>query len=727
MGDFKFGFKNINIKEEYRVPKDNIVNDFFIPVLKNSREYNRSVGYFSSDALIQLSYGICEMVKQGGKINLIVSPNLSNEDYEAINNGYIEREKVVADKMIKQIRDYSDYYQKERFNLVTSLIADGILEVKIAFSLKEGKLGLYHEKLGIMYDDYDDIIAFSGSMNETNNGLSYNYETIDVFKSWEDESRVRNKVKAFEKLWNNDDRSAKVYDFPEIVKNELLKYNYKKANFDIDYEEQKKLVEEYEKKLKEMPRIPDYIQLREYQNEAISSWREHNYRGIFDMATGTGKTITAISAIIDLLEHKEMNCGIIICVPYQHLVTQWNDDLVKFNFNPILGFSTSPQRNWKKRLKREVSEYSYKIRKSFCFVVTNSSFNTEYVQKILKKCKRRMLLVVDEAHNFGAKSFWKLQDDKYTYRLALSATFERHNDEEGTDKLYSFFGTKCIEYTLEQAIEQGMLTKYYYYPIPVNLDQDELEEYNKLSREIGKLLKFDSEGNVKLSEHAKRLLIKRSRIIAGARNKLNKLEEVIEPFKKDNFMLIYCGATRYHSLGSNKEFANEDADNENRQIDAVQKMLYKKMNMKVCQYTSNESAEERELIKNIFEEGNTIQAIVAIKCLDEGVNIPNIKTAFILASSTNEKEYIQRRGRVLRLAKGKDFARIYDFVTLPRNIDEVQATDDIDYDESLVKRELTRVREFSRLSMNERDSDRLIESLSKVYGDIVYKNSEGEL
>lgn len=714
------GFELLDIKYEYRIPRDNVITDFYNPALSQSIEYDRSVGYFSSSALVDVSYGICNLVKKGGRIKLIVSPNLSEDDYKAINKGYEDRDKIVNKALLRTLISYEDYYKMERLNLMAELIALDILDIRIAFSMKNGTLGLYHEKMGIMIDEEGNEIAFSGSMNETYNAMNNNYETIDVFTSWHDGERVKNKSQAFKGLWSNHENGAVTYDFPDAVKRELLKYNTHKANYEIDEEEKEKIMLDYEKMRNETPCVPENIQLRDYQIKAINSWRENDYVGIFDMATGTGKTITAIAAIIDLLEHKNMKMGIIICVPYQHLVDQWSEDLEKFHFKPILGYSSSPQKKWKEKLKRDVFDYSFGFKNSFCLVITNASFKTNYVQECIKRCRKDLVLVVDEAHNFGAKSLLKLLTDKYKYRLALSATFERVNDEEGTEELKGYFKKKCIEYTLAEAIDQNMLTPYYYYPVKVYLDPDELEKYNRISYEISKQIKFDEQGRLILTEKVKMLLIARSRVIAGARQKINVLENLMVNYKDKNHLLIYCGATSYndlYDLNGTIDHSQKNDKNDIRQIQAVQRMLSQKYGMLVSQYTSEETAEQRKMIKDAFVQGEFCQAIVAIKCLDEGVNIPSIDTAFILASSTNPKEYIQRRGRVLRLAEGKDFATIYDFVTLPRDLNNISATDDIDYDLSLIKREMNRVKEFASLSENEYESFQLIDEIESIYGD----------
>ena len=390
---------------------------------------------------------------------------------------------------------------------------------------------------------------------------------------------------------------------------------------------------------------------------------------------------------------------------------------MRFNISPIIGYSSSSQKDWKKRLSQAVRDQKLRSdKKFFCFVCTNATFTSQIVQEQISKIKSPVLLLVDEAHNFGARSLSKLLDDRFEYRLALSATLERHRDEEGTAALYNFFGKKCIEYSLERAIKEDKLTPYKYHPVLVYLNEEELEHYEQISYELSKHVKKGKNGKIKLDSYGEILAIKRSRIVAGAVNKIDRLLDVITPFKDDHFLLVYCGAT--HIVAPNADRSDSD-DDEIKQIEAVTRLLGNTLGMKVSKFTAEENIEERNAIKQHFKDGDDLQAIVAIKCLDEGVNIPGIKTAFILASTTNPKEYIQRRGRVLRKSPGtgKEFAEIFDFVTLPRPLDEVSGLteDQMKRDLTLVKNELSRVLEFGRLAMNSMEATQIIWEICDTY------------
>ena len=501
-------------------------------------------------------------------------------------------------------------------------------------------------------------------------------------------------------------------DFHDVIKKKLISYKKDYSNLDLDRIE---IEQEYEihPVPKGVPCIPNGVDFHDYQKAAINKWADNNYCGIFDMATGTGKTYTGLGAAVRLFSDKKRMALFIVC-PYQHLVEQWMEDILQFNMMPTIGYSTSRQKDWKNRLSNDVMDFKLGVIDAFCFVTTNATFSSDYVQKQVNQLGKDTLLVVDEAHNFGATNLSRTLNPQIEYRLALSATLERHGDPEGTQVLYDYFGNKCIEYDLERAIKEDKLTPYFYYPKMVYLTEDELGAYRELSKKIAKQCHQNKYGKMVVSELGKKLLIQRSRIVAGASNKVLILKKLMKDYKNDSHMLIYCGAARSNDYSNDSFERDEEGE---RQIVAVSKMLGLELGMKVTHFTSFESASERELIKKQFANADPYQAIVAIKCLDEGVNIPSIKTAFILASSTNPKEYIQRRGRVLRKAPGKQHAVIYDFITLPTELDYVSiGSDSARYDLSLIKKEIMRMKEFGEISKNPSESDKLIKELEETYG-----------
>ena len=494
--------------------------------------------------------------------------------------------------------------------------------------------------------------------------------------------------------------------FPSAAKEKLFQYKKETYDPDIDEHEEEYLRNSYDF-VSPHPRIPDDIKLHDYQKEAIREWFKHKCCGIFDMATGTGKTYTAYGAIVKLLEKAKYRMATVIICPYQHLVEQWAEDAPKFGINNmIIGYSSSKHAHYLTKLQTAVQDYNDGLADNFFFICTNASFKLDKVQNVLNQIKGRVLLVADEAHNLGAKKIQECLTDLFTYRLALSATVERYRDEEGTQVIFDYFGKKCIEYPMSKAIVEDKLTKYYYHPIFVSFNDEEIEEYVRLTKLVRQNSYPNSKGKVELTKTGEMYAIARARLVAGCKNKLVKLKEEMKNHLTEKNMLVYCGTSK---------LADDNGD-EVKQIDKVCKMLGHELNLNIDRYTSRESAEERMEIKRRFQSG-FLQALVAIKCLDEGVNIPGIKTAFILASSTNPREYIQRRGRVLRKADNKPHAVIYDFITLPFDIHNVQASDQylVDDFKSLAVNEISRMDEFGKLSLNPTDTLEYIQKIKTVF------------
>ncbi len=702
--------KDVELKREYRSLIDNVARDFYIPLLRHAVIYRRAVGFFSSSSLIEISKGIMGLVRNGGIIQLVASPCLSDEDVEAIKKGYSLREKIIENALLRGLYEIKTEIEQDRLNLLASLIAEGIMDIKIALTKQDGEIGIYHEKMGIIADSEGNKVAFSGSMNESATAMTVNYEAIDVFCSWNgDHERVWLKENAFASIWNNTEPNIITLDFPS-VKEEIIKQYRRGPIVDPDRKEFGDDIYMTQKLDAQWIRKPDYVKFYDYQAEAMIEWEREGYCGIFDMATGTGKTYTALGALEVLSKKLNSKLGIFIVCPYQHLVEQWIADIEAFGVKPLVCYSGY---DWKRKFRSMISDFTLGIISNFCVVTTNATFATDYMQKEIDKLRGHVCLVVDEAHNFGAKKQLACMKEVFKYRLALSATLERHYDVEGTKRLKDYFGNKCIEYSLSRAIKENKLTPYYYYAIPIYLEDDELEAYNQLTEKIVKLLRNTKKGEP-ISKSAEILLLKRARIIAGARNKLRALYEIIkDKYVTKSHILVYCGAT---NVEYSSYIEGKVDDDEKRQIDIVVNMLGNELGMRVSKFTSEESAAERELIKADFADGTMLQALVAIRCLDEGVNIPGIRTAFLLASSTNPKEYVQRRGRVLRKAPNKQFAEIYDFITLPRDITKpMSGSEYLNSELSLIRREYERMEEFASLAENTSDVTKLQDKINEFY------------
>lgn len=703
--DFRF------LKPSYFSYQDDLASDFYIPALKEAVFYRRAVGFFSSSVLANLTPGIASLaLKPNAKIQLIASPHLSDEDFLTINQAYQEKNEDqksrVLKSLIQTLETPSNELEASRLNLLAHLIKADILDIAIAMPSKER--GLFHVKIGYMEDELGNKIVFTGSMNDTGSAINTNYENIDVFTSWgspADSYRVTEKSIVLEQLWNNKCDGIEVQQFPELKKNIIEKYLKGSPDWTLDDKQLSTTLSNKQRPARNIPRIPRKDLLYQYQKEAIDNWVKHDYRGIYDMATGTGKTITAISSLTRLSNDLSNHLAVFILCPYQHLVNQWSKDLAWFNIEPIIAYGDSPQKDWKDRLDLAIKRQKLPRRKFICVICTNQTFVRKTIQSAIRRLaanKSPLLLIADEVHNLGTRGYLKSLPDVFNYRLGLSATLERHHDDDGTKGLMNFFGEKVIEYSLDRAIKEKKLTDYEYYPIVVSLSPEEKSRYDQLTKQISRCqIGVDSNNVPIFNKKGEMLLLERARLVAGAEEKIPKLKQVLSRYRNDKHLLVYCGATTQYS----GELDDQFDDQSNRQIHHVTRMIHNELGMNVTTFTSEDSSSEREQKIEDFTKGET-QVLVAIKCLDEGVNVPLIHTAFILASTTNPKEYIQRRGRVLRLADGKSLARIYDFITLPWPIDEIQnlTNEEKQTGLSLVRREVERLREFARLALNKVDS-----------------------
>lgn len=706
-------FLDLNIALRYRSNEHDFPRDFLIPVLSQAVLYKRAVGFFSTSSLVDLSLGLFNMAERGGKVLLVCSPRLSEEDIRAINLGYQKREEVIAACLQASLTDPINEFEEERLNLVATMIASGMMEIQLAFMAADTGINIYHEKMSVFIDAEGNRVAYSGSLNETDAAFCQNFESIFTFCSWKDKSQRDGAEQIefdFDGIWENNTEKLNVVPFPQVALGKLMSYKKDTISFNPDTQEYGYT------KIRPATRtavVPSGITLRPYQTEAIRCWFAQSCRGIMSMCTGAGKTFTAMAAAVQLGSKLNQRLGIFIVCPYIHLVSQWEEDLVEWGFSPIIVHSKSTIPDWQSALRTAFRRFR-RTGTLFVCIVTNDTFATEKMQPLIQSFSpdENILLIVDEAHNFGSASLSACMPDNIKYRMALSATIERYMDRAGTRRLFEFFGEQCIIYGLDRAIQDGALVPYAYYPIPVFLEDDELKKYQELSQKLKKFL-IKKNGKLQVSDAGKSVVYARTRLLAAARSKIPLLMSLLEPRKHDKHMLIYCGAA---SVEDEKTLA------ESRQIDIVTRKMREELHISVQRFTAEEGLAERRDIKRYFQDG-LYQAITAIQCLDEGVNIPKICTAFILSSSRNPKQFIQRRGRLLRRSEGKDRAVIYDFVTLPRDLRDV-VSGDYETDRTIVLGELARIHEFGRLANNRDKSEILIDQIMGAYG--IYIDIEEE-
>lgn len=701
--------RDVELQRRYRSHTDDILNSFYTPCLRETRSYSRAVGYFSSGALSVAAQGLPAFLKSGGTMRLVASPHLGDKDLDAIIEGYERREEAATRSVTASLTTTSwPDPVEERLGFLGWLISKGRLDIKLALVNRKGTFAIYHEKLGLFEDAAGDRVAFLGSANESRGGLVSNFESIMVFRSWVEQERndVEEISSDFESLWGDQTPGLEVYSFPEAAAQALRRLAPQRPP-DRDPEEadgsagsggQDELAGQ------EAFEIPESLELRPYQRDALAAWFQNDGHGMLEMATGTGKTVTALSGAQQLSEHlsqRERSLLVVVVCPYQHLVRQWATETRAFGLSPVLCYQG--REFWRKDLEERIHNVRREKGSVAIAIATNATFQTDAFQRLIAEAPNHSLLIADEAHNLGAKQAREKLPDEFRYKLGLSATPERWFDAEGTEGLLEYFGGVVYSFDLEQAIGEGALTPYDYYPHVVHLDGEELDEYLELTGKIGQLA-YAGEGDATLAEGPlQMLLVKRARILASAHGKLPKLASIMRPLAATTHNLFYCGDGTVES----------DSGTGVRQLDAVVKLLGREVGMRVNSYTAENYAAERDDLRDRFAAGD-LQGLVAIRCLDEGVDIPETRRAVILASSTNPRQFIQRRGRVLRRAPGKEKAEVHDFLVVPPADSVPEET--WPTERRLVERELRRIALFAQLARNGAQALDALGELRKRYG-----------
>lgn len=652
--------KDISIKHSYiSYGEEGIANALINPSLKYAKIYKRSVGFFSSSSLLVIIEGIVSLIRNNGRIQLIASPHLSSSDIETIKTGYDIRSKLIEDIFSKEFNDAISELEDDELKMLLELVSKNYMDIKIAITKNAG---MYHDKLGIIEDYEGNAIAFYGSANASYSGYCENYEKVRVARSWingEDES-VEDEKDEFERLWNNANPFIDVYDYTECARQQLLK-----SVSERDY----------------IKKSGCGIKLRDYQEEAIQSWLDNNYHGFYVMATGTGKTWTAIYSAIELLKKKK--AMLVICAPYKHLVKQWAEDVEKVFPEAKIILVSSENASWEIQLNQAIIKQKYDNNTQIIVISTITSFYLKRFITTVSKSSQEKMLIVDEAHRFTkySDSIKRI----FNYMLGLSATpFSGKSATKGK-ALMEFFGGQVFNLPIEVALERGFLVPYNYIPIYVHSNANEEDRFSAYSKKIASCFV-----NNKLIN--KDLLVKslrgRLRVISMAEEKQNCINEIIEPLKGVDHFVVYCG---------DGKLFDENTGEELRHIQSVKKVLSDE-GFRVSQFTAKENMADRMQLVESFNKGD-ISALAAIRCLDEGINIPSIKSALILSSNDDYREFVQRRGRILRTYKDKKYANIYDVIVLPSR-----------YMTTWAAIELRRYYEYAKLAQNK---DILLERLNE--------------
>lgn len=712
----------------YRSKTENEPFQFYLDGLSNSNSLDLLLGYFSSAAINVLSLGFATFLYNKGVVRMVINNILSEQDKNAIlvaNDDQVPYNKFDVSN-IKEIQNSLSQYNKHFFECLAWLITHKKIQIKV-IKPKIGN-GISHFKSGI-FSDGEEVVGFIGSCNFTAYGLIENLEKISTFLKWENSRssiEINSIKKDFENYFYEKDEDVEYLDASEIET--VIKEQFSgKTEFELLIQEKEllekrgsltdnklvrqtieKLITQIEIIVRE-PRFPYSSGPREYQIEAYNNWVKNNYKGLFAMATGTGKTITSLNCLLE--EYRRTNSYYaLILVPSKALLDQWIEEVSLFNFTNIIVIGGG--HSGLQILPNFVSNFKAGLRKDAIIISTYASFSSDRFQKYFTKIQDDFTLIADEAHNMGASQIKEVMS-KLTIpkRIGLSATPKRKYDPEGTDAICEFFDDKppfCYNFGMKRAMKEGRLTDYYYYPRIVHLDEDEKEEYVEISNLLLKFFDFEL-GKFKDSPIVERLLLRRKMIIHQARRKLPAYKEILRELdKKDKLKYVFT----YVPVGSTKEEENEN----NEEI--ANKFVYQylkaaqevKPNLKSSTYTSE--TEDRVSKIRGFSEGK-IDMLLAMKMLDEGVDIPRTEIGIFASSTGNPREFIQRRGRLLRNHKDKKFAYVYDMIVAPIASHDNENLFRIE--RNMVKNELIRVAYFASLSMNFYDSKDMLQDICDRY------------
>ena len=698
--------------------------EFYLSCLNRSKRLDLRLGYFSSNAIRVLSTGFAKFIHKGGKVRIITNHYLSNKD-----------------KHLLKIKDSKDGYD---YTYINSLVNDDVFELErvlskgekhffncLRYLLDEGRLilkpvkmisgNISHYKQGI-FDDGENQIFFSGSCNFTFSGLIENGESLEVKRSWEvgvEKNRVENEIIKLEKIFSEEDeghqyltldqieeviyRKGMNKDLEELVKDE--EEIYKSIN---DLEDSlgnviKKESSEFKKWIRNDLRLLSFPfdEPFPYQTKAYENWVENNYKGLFAMATGTGKTITALNCILE--EYRKNGFyRFIVVVPTNPLAHQWQEEASeKFNYKNVV--NSCIDRDWDKQLKRLLSSVKVGNNTNFGFITTYAQLQRSKLKSLFHQFEnefKEMTFIADEAHTLGSPGGLKNLPTLFTNRIGLSATPERKYDDFGSRKLEQFFDAHppgyTFYYSMKEAIENESLSEFEYHPIFVTLEHDEIAQYNEFTNRLRRYIDTKN-GGYKDTKEAKQLLIQRKHVIHKAQNKLSAISDIIDDIGKKDFRYAFVYVPEGYEPNYWKEEESRIDIEDTHIINHYSRLLDSK-GLIVHNFLGG--TKDRNRILQNFEEGK-YDALLAMKCLDEGVDVPRTEYAIFCASTGNPRQFIQRRGRVLRTHNDKKFAKIYDLIVSP-SLDELEIVDDaqIGVEKQIFQNELKRVINFLALATN---------------------------
>jgi superfamily II DNA or RNA helicase len=671
--------KDLFFEKAYSSDEDNLLKKFYMPSLSIANEYYRLTGYFSSSLFGAIAEGIGEFIKNDGKIKLITGSITARD--ASIAEDMINNQEILIkefNQIIEEAGRIQDAFIQESLKAFAWMLAKGLLEIKVAIPKKQFKDQydyIFHEKVGILSDKEGNSISFSGSINETLHGWYGNIEEFKVFKNWDNSEKKyfeKDKIR-FTKLWENLTDQVEVIPLARVIQEKLIEFAPDKKE-DIDFSILSKDINTQKIKVQSKQPLP---KVRDYQQKAIDAWKTKNFKGILSMATGTGKTLIGLKII-----ECEKGISIIVC-PTKEICSQWKEGIESSIETDELIMVSSSESTWKKRVESSLHHFK---RKRISKIVVISTYAS--LQKLLaiisKENVGNLFLLADEVHSFGAEKISELLVNQelsrlVSKRLGLSATPERLYDSEGNKKIENFFGGIIFRYTIGEAIKDKVLCPYFYHLKVVEMSDDELKKYISLTSGISRAMASSKNGSGE--DYTELLLNKRAKILKSSKNKLPFVKSIVSELKKQNDIK----QTLIFSIDTN-------------QLMEVKQILTEQ-DISSSEILGPTTDELRKSILFEFVEEN-IEVLLSIKILDEGINLNKVKNAIILASSANPREYVQRRGRVLRQNKTKDkIAKIFDFIVVSKKFKD-KNTKYHELEQKIIKKELERALEFVKYSEN---------------------------
>lgn len=701
-------FKSLILPEslEYSSDGEHLPVEFYLNAFPQSKEIFLKLGYFSSTAIRTLSLGFAQFIYNGGVLNIVSNHYLYRQDHELLEfDSFTIKEAPINDlaELSKTLTASDQHF----YNCLKYLVKLGRLNI-CPVMLKGNRMA--HYKQGVFVDGDNNEIFIEGSCNFTSNGLLENGEHLSVFRSWggvyekrkckgkkEDISSILNKqAEGYSYLTVNDILNAAETLGAEKSLQDLLIDECNLFNSIALNRKYKSVFNAHSKRLSQLieieklkPSFPYPQGPRGYQQDAYKKWVENGKSGIFSMATGTGKTITALNCVLQEFKEAELYRALIL-VPSDALVNQWEVEVKTFNFSNIIKVH-SKNSKWKEQLSELRTGLMFEQKKSFIIIATYRSLENNSFSKSMKELPSDTIFIADEAHNIASKSLKpQLPEIHFNYRIGLSATLKRYFDPEGDAAIETFFKSSppyTYSFDMERAILEGVLCPYYYYPHCIYLTDEELKEYTEISAQLAKF--FDSEtGQIKMNSASEALLLKRKRIIHKATGKLAEFRKILQQSKMNNQSLNYTFV-----------YTPEGLDGEGDNILSSYLGEYEKVFPygKAFDYTSQ--TQNKSLVMEKFESG-FINTIFSMKCLDEGVDIPRTEMAIFCSSTGNPRQYIQRRGRVLRQHKDKDFAVVHDLIVAPMPVTTNSFFEPTKIETKIMRDELERVVYFASLATN---------------------------